>query len=146
MDAYLESLVIKNVEETEEVVEPAEVNAVEQQADATDSTEAISPVAEEVNEETQEDSNEVTAKVSVKHVEEPKHEARNVVDNSVNSTSDNASGYTLITDTRVYNFPDINSPSRIISGQVIFEGEVAEFNKIRYMKHGFGLVTGYIKK
>lgn len=45
---------------------------------------------------------------------------------------------------RVYNSPNTHQSSQLISGKVIYEGKSGTFSIIKYMKHGFGIVKGYV--
>ena len=50
-----------------------------------------------------------------------------------------------VKDARVFKSPDLKQISQLISGRVIYLGQVGDFAIVKYMRHGFGLVQGYIR-
>ena len=44
---------------------------------------------------------------------------------------------------RIFDRPGQTYPPHIFTGVVILDGAFESYTKVKYMKHGFGLVTGY---
>lgn len=139
MDEYLASLVRKEdnavpvAEEVqvEEIAEPV----VEEVADTSVVEPDLESVVEEVKKE--KPAEEKKSKKTEKKVkEEPKKVSAIVLEEG--------SEYDVYP-VRVYKTPDTHQVSQLISGKVIYEGKAETFSVIEYMKHGFGLVKGYVQ-
>ena len=148
MDAYLESLVLKN---DEQAVESAEIAAVDSTvveedvnldvAEAETITEASEPIVEAAIEEPKK---EEPAKK-----EEPKKEEKAKKEEKVEVTPAKKEQYaegeviTLTNPIRVYKTPDIKQISKNVIGNVVYLGKIGDFTIINYMRHGFGMVKAY---
>lgn len=140
MDSYLESLVRK-----EAGAVPAEEEAVAE------------PVAEEITAEPEEVVTEgaqeevVDEDPAEKAVPEPEEEAAAIdpaVTEEANAEATVNTAYTIgqtipVTNVKVFNTPDTGQPAKLITGNIIYRGEIAGFAIIDYMRHGFGLARGY---
>lgn len=146
MDEYLNTLV-KKEDEVKEVVEE-KVAAVEEPVVAE-------PIKEEVKEVVEEQKKEQSKKEVKIQKEEPKAEEKKSVEKKPeekkvekkeSKKSGLVAGQEYDVDTiRVYAVPDEQQVSKTVTGKVVYVGTVEPFDIIKYMKHGFGLVQGYVK-
>lgn len=123
MDEYLSSLVKKEAIAEEPVVETAE--------------EVVTEVAEETKEEVAKEN---------KFEEEVKEDKKEYMTPNI---KEEASQFTEgaeydVKSVRVYRTPDTRQTSFTYSGRIIYLGKIGTFSIIKYMKHGFGLVQGYV--
>lgn len=157
MDAYLESLVWKEteqeqeekteeaiIEQTESEVESEEIETQSEEAAEVESVGDTEKESEPVNER-----NGESAKLTIfaeSQLEKLPVELKVTSESkSVLEETDDISTTQSVTNIKVHNVPDEKTAFRIISGNIEIIGEVNNFKLIRYMKYGFGLVTGYTK-
>lgn len=132
MDAYLESLVVKDdlcIDNTEinEVDEPvnasSEESVSEQELLATvDKVDKLADAAEP------EKSDHANLKEEPKMTVPNKYEVDKVY---------------FVKDVKTYRSPDVRQIAKIVTGNIIYKGKIEEFHIIEYMKHGFGTVRAY---
>lgn len=157
MDTYLESLVWKETEQkqeekteeaaikqTESEVESEEIETQSEEAAEVESVEDNEKESEPVNEKNEE-SAKLTISVESQLEKLPVELKVTSESKSVLKETDNISTTQSVTNIKVYNVPDEKTAFRIISGNIEIIGEINNFKLIRYMKYGFGLVTGYTK-
>lgn len=147
MDSYLESLVKKG----EDVATEEEAVAIE----AEEVTEEVPTEPEEVAEETPveepdpvEEVPEVEEEPAEEEIAEEVAEEAPAVEEEIvlkapSPVSYNVGDTVQVNDIKVYNTPDPTGPFRMITGNVIYQGQFSKCFAIDYMKPGFGLVRGY---
>lgn len=139
MDKYLASLVKKGEIEESQVEEVIEEEVVEEIAEAVQAPEPVEEVKEEPEEEIEEVKEEVAEpEPPVKEVKKEEKEAIKHPDIPFNPDEP-----TSVVDIRIFNIPDIKSPFKIFSGNVIVRNKVSDMTELEYVKPGFGLVKGY---
>lgn len=141
MDEYLNTL-LKKEDEVKEVVEE-KVAAVKEPVVAE-------PIKEEVKEVVEEPKKEQPKKEVKIQKEEPKAVEKKPEEKKVEKKESKklglVAGQEYDVDTiRVYAVPDEQQVSKTVTGKVVYVGTVEPFDIIKYMKHGFGLVQGYVK-
>lgn len=120
MDKYLESLVKKGEIKTNQVEEVQEEEVVRE------IEEVLNPEPESAVEEVSQSEPEV---------KEPE------VDKKVSATPKPET--TSVINIRIFNVPDIRSPFKMYTGNVIVTGKVSDMTSLDYVKPGFGIVTGF---
>lgn len=135
MDEYLSSLVKKEAIAEEPVVETVE--EVVEEVTETVATEVVEEAKEEVAEEHKFEED------AIKEVKEDKKEY--VTPEIKEEASQFIEGEEYdVKSVRVYRTPDTRQTSFTYSGRIIYLGKIGTFSIIKYMKHGFGLVQGYV--
>lgn len=134
MDAYLESLVKKG----EEATNQAEEELVEAAEQVNDTAEISAEPTEDVNLGENGDPSVVT-------VEEVKEEPAPAVsvESQPAATDHEVDKTYFVENVRIYNIPDRTSPSVLFTGNIIYKGQVEEWIIVEHIKQGHGLVKGY---
>lgn len=142
MDEYLETLVKKEDEVKEAAKE--EVAAVEEPVVAEPIKEEVKKVVEEPKKE--QPKKEVKIQKEEQKAEEKKSVEKKLEEKKESKKSGLVAGQEYDVDTiRVYAVPDEQQVSKTVTGKVVYVGTVEPFDIVKYMKHGFGLVQGYVK-
>lgn len=141
MDAYLESLVKKDGDVTEAkndtvdetIVKTTTEEQIEEPAKEEPAKEE--PFVEEVKEEPVEEEL-VVEKPTKEEKKQKKTKSSNVV-------LEEGKEYD-VKPVRIYRTPDLHQVSFQFEGRLVYVGKIETFSIIKYMKHGFGLVQGYV--
>lgn len=132
MDEYLSSLVKK-----EAIAEEPVVETVEEVVEEVTATEVVEEAKEEVAEENKFEEH------AIGEVKEDKNEyvTPEIKEEAPQFTEGKEYDVKSV---RVYRTPDTRQTSFTYSGRIIYLGKIGTFSIIKYMKHGFGLVQGYV--